>query len=73
MKIELLNLNIIGFSVLGLRSDVTTPQRSKTARNFFKSMSRSVEPEDVPVGRIASLMDNCMIRLSVFDNESLST
>ena len=48
--------------VLGCRSVMTTPQRSRTAFSLLRSKSRSVVPEEVPVGVIASLTESWMMR-----------
>ena len=44
--------------VLGFRSVMTTPHRSRTALSLFRSKSRSVVPDAVPVGMIASLAES---------------
>ena len=61
------------WNVLGFRSVITTPHRSNTAFSLPKSISRSVVPLVVPVGMIASFTESWMMRLSVFENKSLST
>lgn len=49
-------------NVLGLRSVMTTPQRSRTALSLLRSKSRSVAPEAVPVGMRASFTESCIMR-----------
>ena len=49
-------------NILGLRSEITTPQRSKTALSLLSSKSRSVLPEAVPVGMSASFTESWIIR-----------
>ena len=49
-------------SVLGFLSEMTTPHRSNTALSLLRSISRSVVPDVVPVGIIASLTESCMMR-----------
>ena len=74
---------------LGFRSVITTPHRSNTVRSLFRSISRSVVPEMVPVGMIASFTESWMTKdfaphkhlisstwkelTSIFENKSLST
>lgn len=45
-------------SILGFLSETTTPHRSSTALSLLRSISRSVVPDVVPVGTIASLTDS---------------
>jgi hypothetical protein len=49
-------------NLLGLRSVMTTPQRSRTALSLLRSKSRSVVPEAVPVGMRASFTESWMMR-----------
>jgi hypothetical protein len=48
---------------LGLRSVMTTLHRSNTSFSFLSSISRSVFPDAVPVGRIASLTASWITRV----------
>lgn len=49
--------------ILGFRSVTTTPQRSSTSFSFLRSKSRSVVPDAVPVGMIASLTESWIMRV----------
>lgn len=48
--------------ILGFRSVMTTPHRSRTALSLLRSKSRSVVPVTVPVGMMASLTESWMTR-----------
>jgi hypothetical protein len=56
-SVELVGVTLsVRTDVLGFRSVMTMPHLSRTSFNFLRSKSRSVVPETVPVGTIASLI-----------------
>lgn len=56
------SVNVLQPHALGLRSEMTTPQRSKTALSLLRSKSRSVVPDAVPVGIRASFTESWIMR-----------